>query len=398
MISLQQHHNPTTPKRILSLDGGGIRGALSLGYLQKIEDILRKQHGNDPEFRLCDYFDLIGGTSTGSIIASCLAIGMKVDKITEMYMKLGEKIFAKKYKWWNIFETGDWLKGSYDAVPLEEELKKVFGEITLGSEQIKTGLCIVAKRADTNSVWPLINHPGGKYFNSPDGMNKDILLWKAVRASAAAPTYFIPQVIDVGGGLKTAAFVDGGVSMANNPSLQLLMVATLKGFPFRWKLGADHMLLVSVGTGMSKWEKIPTKVSKNNLLNWAKEIPDMLMQDASWHNQAIMQWLSSCDTRWSIDGEIGDLADDLITNDPEKKGLLTYLRYNLWLDAATLKKLMNKDYAPKQVEDLVEMSNADSREELYAIGEKAAMDGAFVDGYVAASPVKESHFPLVFKI
>jgi len=253
MISLKQHHDPTAPKRILSLDGGGIRGALSLGYLQKIEDVLRKQHDNDPEFRLCDYFDLIGGTSTGSIIASCLAIGMKVDKITEMYMELGGKIFAKKYKWWNIFETGDWLKGSYDPVPLEQELQNVFGNITLESDKIRTGLCIVAKRADTNSVWPLINHPGGKYFNSTDGMNKDILLWKAVRASAAAPTYFIPQIIDVGGGLKTAAFVDGGVSMANNPSLQLLMVATLKGFPFKWKMGADNILLVSVGTGMSKW-------------------------------------------------------------------------------------------------------------------------------------------------
>jgi patatin-like phospholipase/acyl hydrolase len=107
MKTLQQHFDPVGPKRILALDGGGIRGALTLGYLQKIEDILRKQHGDNPEFRLCDYFDLIGGTSTGSIIASCLAIGMKVDKINEMYMELGGKIFARKYQWWNIFETGD---------------------------------------------------------------------------------------------------------------------------------------------------------------------------------------------------------------------------------------------------------------------------------------------------
>ena len=136
------------------------------------------------------------------------------------------------------------------------------------------------------------------------------------------------------------------------------MVATLKGFPFRWKLGADNILLVSIGTGMSRWEKIPEKVEKNHLLNWAQQIPDMLMQDASWHNQAILQWLSSCDTRWSIDGEIGDLTDDFITRDQDKKGLLTYLRYNLWLDSPTLKKLMNKDYTSGQVDDLVEMSNA----------------------------------------
>jgi patatin-like phospholipase/acyl hydrolase len=398
MITLQQHLDPSTPKRILALDGGGIRGALTLGFLQKIENILRKQKGNNAEFRLCDYFDLIGGTSTGSIIASCLAIGMKVEDITAMYFELGGKIFAKKYKWWNIFQIDDLIKASYDYAPLEEELKKVFKDIRFDSSEIKTGLCIVAKRADTNSVWPLINHPKGKYFNSEYGKNKDIFLWKAVRASAAAPTYFLPQLIDVGGGLSTAAFVDGGVSMANNPSLQLLMVATLKGFPFRWKMGADNILLASVGTGMSRWEKIPENVSKNNLLNWASQIPDMLMQDASWHNQAILQWLSKCDTRWHIDGEIGDLTEDLITGDTDKKGLLTYLRYNLWLDAAVLKKLMAKDYTAREVDNLVEMSNADSRFELYEIGKNAAEKGAIIDDIVVATKVKEEHFPANFNV
>jgi patatin-like phospholipase/acyl hydrolase len=387
-MSLTAHlSNQTSPKRILALDGGGIRGALTLGYLQRIEDILREQNGKDPNFALSDYFDLIGGTSTGSIIASCLAIGMKVADIKNMYMDLGGKIFGTKYKWWDIFQIGDVLKASYDAAPLEQQLQKVFGDITLGSDKIKTGLCIVAKRADTNSVWPLLNHPGGKYFNSGDGMNKDIPLWKAVRASAAAPTYFIPQLIDVGGGMGTAAFVDGGVSMANNPALQLLMVATLKGFPFQWKMGAENILLVSVGTGLSRWQKIPVNVSKNNLLNWAQQIPDMLMQDASWGNQAILQWLSKCDTRWPIDGEIGDLKDDMIGYGSTGGGLLTYLRYNLWIEAAGLNTLMSKTYTQKQIDDLDEMSNADSRFELYDVGNKDA-----------ATKIIDAHFPDTFKL
>jgi hypothetical protein len=87
-----------------------------------------------------------------------------VEEIKNMYMELGEKIFAKKYKWWKIFEVDDLVKAGYDSRPLEQQLEKLFGDITLGSDKIKTGLCIVAKRADTNSVWPLINHPGGKYF------------------------------------------------------------------------------------------------------------------------------------------------------------------------------------------------------------------------------------------
>jgi patatin-like phospholipase/acyl hydrolase len=303
-------------------------------------------------------------------------------------MNLGEKIFAKKYKWWKIFEIDDLLKASYNSKPLEEELQNVFGsDTTLASDRILTGLCIVAKRADTNSVWPLINHPDGKYYDSVDGRNKDILLWKAVRASAAAPTYFLPQIIDVGGGLSEAAFVDGGVSMANNPSLQLLMVATMNGFPFKWKWGEDNLMIVSVGTGMGRWKKIPADVKKNTLLNWASQLPDMLMQDASWQNQMLLQWLSNSPTAWEIDQEIGKLDTDSMGNSKKGKGLISYLRYNIWLDATTIGPLMNKQYSPKEIDGLVEMSNAASRFELYDIGAKAAV-----------KEVSETHFPDTFKI
>lgn len=388
MTKAEHLSNKTSPKRILALDGGGIRGALTLGYLQRIEDILRKQHRNSTKFRLSDYFDLIGGTSTGSIIASCLAIGMSVKEIKDMYMDLGDKIFGKKYKWWKIFEIKDLVKAGYNAKPLEDELQKLFGaDMTLASDKILTGLCIVTKRADTNSVWPLFNHPGGKYYDSVDGRNKDILLWKAVRASAAAPTYFLPQIIDVGGGLGEAAFVDGGVSMANNPALHLLMMATMDGFPFKWKWGADNLMVVSVGTGMGRWKKIPADVKKNNILNWASQLPDMLMQDASWHNQLMLQWFSNSPTAWEIDGEIGKLSNDFIGAVKKDKGLISYLRYNTWLDAANLIPLMNKPYLQKEVDGIVEMSNADSRFELFDIGTKAA-----------AKEVDETHFPESFKV
>ena len=66
--------NDGRPKRILALDGGGLRGILTLGLLQKIEDTLRERHASQ-DFRLCHYFDLIAGTSTGAIIAATLALG-----------------------------------------------------------------------------------------------------------------------------------------------------------------------------------------------------------------------------------------------------------------------------------------------------------------------------------
>ena len=290
--TLSEHLDPNNgPKRILSLDGGGIRGALTLGYLKKIETILREKE-NDPNLLLCDYFDLIGGTSTGSIIAASLAIGKSVDEIVTLYMDLGGKIFGVKNDWWKPWETLKFLKASYDYSALESSLKGAFGNITLGSDQVKTGLCIVAKRADTNSVWPLINHPDGKFYDTELGKNKNIFLWQAVRASSAAPTYFVPQMIDVGDGQR-AAFVDGGVSMANNPSLTLLMVATMNGFPFHWQVGEDKLSIVSVGTGYSIFRKKTDEIEEAWLGTWAASVPDMLMQDASWQNQIVLQWLSN---------------------------------------------------------------------------------------------------------
>ncbi len=366
--TFSEHLDPTNgPKRILSLDGGGIRGALTLGYLKKLETILREKE-NDPSLLLSDYFDLIGGTSTGSIIAACLAVGKSVDEVKEMYMVLGGEIFGNKRDWWKPWETFKYLQANYDHTALERNLKKVFGNITLESSEIKTGLCIVAKRADTNSVWPLINHPNGKFFNSAMGKNKDIPLWQAVRASSAAPTYFIPQMIDVGNSQR-AAFVDGGVSMSNNPALTLLMVATLKGFPFHWQLGEDNLSIVSLGTGYSIFSKKVGEIEEAWLGTWAQNVPDMLMQDASWQNQIMLQWLSNSPTAHEIDMEIGSLQDDYIAG----KAMLKYLRYNFPITQKTLNDLgLSQTFNDADVKSIIEMSNAQNRYLLYDIGVAAS--------------------------
>ncbi len=136
-----------------------------------------------------------------------------------------------------------------------------------------------------------------------------------MRASTAAPTYFAPQMIEVSAG-QTAAFIDGGLSMANNPSLTLLMVATLSGFKFHWPMGEDKILLVSVGTGYGVFKKKYKEIDKATLLSWASNIPEMLMQDASWQNQVILQWISKSPTADSLDMEIGDLKNDFMGSNP----------------------------------------------------------------------------------
>jgi patatin-like phospholipase/acyl hydrolase len=376
MSALSDRFNSPKPKKILSLDGGGIRGALTLGYLKRLEDILKAKFPDQKNFRLCDYFDLIGGTSTGSIIAASLAIGKTVDEITKLYMDIGGKIFGEKRNWWNPMETMKWLKANYNYKAMEDGLKLAFGDITLGSDKIKTGLCIVAKRADTNSIWPLINHPNGKFFNSDLGKNKDILLWQAVRASTAAPTYFAPQMIDVMEGQK-AAFIDGGLSMANNPSLTLLMIATLKGFPFKWKMGAENLLLVSVGTGYTVFKKYAREIDDSTMLSWASNIPEMLMQDASWQNRVLLQWMSNSPTADYMDLEMGDLSDDLLGNKP----LISYLRYNFCLTENDLNSLgFKKIFNAADVKSIADMSRSNNRKLLYEIGCKAC------------HTIKEEHF------
>ena len=81
------------PKRILSLDGGGVRGVISVAFLERIEAILSEQAGEPA--RLSDCFDLIGGTSTGAIIACALALGKSTDELKDIYHRLAPRVFQR---------------------------------------------------------------------------------------------------------------------------------------------------------------------------------------------------------------------------------------------------------------------------------------------------------------
>ena len=187
VLTRNQHFQNPGPKRILALDGGGIRGIVTLGYLQRIEDILRARVGGDPNFRLADYFDLIAGTSTGAIIAAGLARGMLVREIDDMYMRLGKEVFFK-----SMWRRG-FLRPRYSHKKLTAHLEQVLGkDTTLGDPELKTGLLVMTKRMDTGSPWPLGNNPNGRYFEASSdrewASNKDYLLSRVVRASTAAPS------------------------------------------------------------------------------------------------------------------------------------------------------------------------------------------------------------------
>ncbi len=353
------------PKRILALDGGGIRGILSLQLLTRIEKLVRDRTGDDSAV-LADYFDLIGGTSTGAIIASALALGWPVARIETLYRELGNSIFQSSF-----FRRG-LLIPKFSAEPVRKALEREYGPIRLGGPEVMTGLAVVAKRLDTGSPWVIHNNPKGRYFNQVPGSNstpnKDYLLREVVRSSTAAPTYFEPEKIRVADDME-GAFVDGGVSPHNNPALQLLMLAALKGHELHWPMSADQLLLVSLGTGSKTLRLDPKAVMDMKAVELGVRGLSSLMDDASALNELMLQWMSSSATAHEIDSEIGDLSGDILGGG---RPLLTYLRYDVKFDDAWLKDKLKLTLDAKQLASIAEMDRAENMDTLVTIGKAAS--------------------------
>lgn len=370
--------NDGKPKRILCLDGGGLRGIVTLGFLGRIEALLRERHGAGADFRLCHYFDLMAGTSTGAIIAAALASGWTVERVTQCYLELGREVFEK-----SLFRQG-LFRAKYDEAKLCTKLKQLLGaDTTLGSERLQTGLLIVTKRLDTGSPWPLGNNPRGKYFTqsaeSRAIANADYPLWQVVRASTAAPSYFDPEHITIieGQGKSTVEglFVDGGVSPFNNPSLQAFMYATIDGYRVGWPAGADKLLLVSVGTGARDPKITPAWITAQGAVQSLLS----LMDDCAALVETLLQWMSTSPTARQIDRELGDLRHDRLAPMP----LLGYLRYNVDLSGDGVRHLMPSLTDSKKVESLTEMDDPDNMAVLQELGALAAQQQVRAEDFAA---------------
>ncbi len=375
-LTRDEHLFGPGPKRLLALDGGGVRGILSLGYLERIESLLRTRYGDDPDFRLSDYFDLIGGTSIGAVLAAGLALGYSVVQIQEIFTRLMGSMFRKPP--WRI---GFW-GAKYSTQVVIEALKELGADIKLGGDDLKTGLMVVAKRLDTGSPWFIHNNPRGKFFSGADNAlaNSDLLLHQIVRASTAAPLYFDPEHIELAPEVD-GLFVDGGVSTANNPALQLLMLATLEGYGLQWPFGAENLLLVSVGTGRK-----PARVAAGNrtpAVQMAIQSLMSIMNDCDWLNQTILQWMSQSPTAWEIDAEIADLRNDLLGG----QALLSYLRYNVLFDSEWLRSRLSIEIDDEDVAKLDPPDKPANIELLARLGRQAA-----------EKQVLTEHWPAVFDL
>jgi len=372
-MSIREKKLKEGPRKLLALDGGGIRGVMTLEVLDKIENQLQNSLGRDDKFVLADYFDYIGGTSTGAIIATCLSLGMRVDAIRKFYIDSGPAMFDKT----NLLRR--YLLNKFHDEKLAAKLREVIAEraseaeATLGTDALRTYLLLILRNATTDSPWPISNNPDAKY-NNPDreDSNLNLPLWRLVRASTAAPTYFPPEVITFPGKEKSYEFifVDGGVTMYNNPAFQLFLMATLKAYKLEWPTGEDKMLLVSIGTGIAADANKDLTPDQMNIVYNATSLPSAFMFAAANEQDFLCRAFGKCLSGAPLDREVGDMKGET-GKGPASPKLFTYMRYNADLsrDGLTLLGLPKVDPACVQqldsvahIKDLQEVGRAIAKE------------------------------------
>lgn len=267
--------------RILSLDGGGIRGIVPgviLGYVER--QLQTKSNSNR---KIGDYFDLIAGTSTGGILACAYLVPgsngqarYASDDALNIYLKEGGDIFHRNVMK-KIFSGFGLLDEKYDAHELEKDLHSFFGDVMLSSF-IKPCLITAYELTARNAC----------FFNSADADNPlyDFKAYDVARATSAAPTYFQPALVYSTAG-QAFSLVDGGV-FANNPALcayaearklkfsQLLKDPDKPDYP-----SAKNMLIVSIGTGTVKRPYRYKDFEDAGELKWLQPIIDILMSGNS---------------------------------------------------------------------------------------------------------------------
>ncbi len=351
---LAERYGTVRPRKLLALDGGGIRGVMTLEILAEIERQLRDLHGGDENFRLCDFFDYIGGTSTGAIIATGLARGMSAEGLLEFYQEVGPAMFQKQSFLKRL------LRGMYQRQPLADALQKTFGtETTLFPEHLRCLLLAVTRNRTTDSPWPISSNPLAQ-FNDPNAAdcNLKIPLWKLVRASTAAPIFFEPEEIELepGNPRSRYVFVDGGITPYNNPAFLLYRMATLPQYHLGWKTGEDRLMLVSVGTGAAATMETTVSSSRNALVNLAG-LPGALMYGVLMDQDINCRMVGRCLHGAPIDYELGDMIpqDDDGAPIPVARDLgrdFLYARYNADLTRQGLDALGLEDLDPARMQRL----------------------------------------------
>lgn len=259
--------------RILTIDGGGIRGLIPATILERLEQKLCQKSGRE-HAHLADYFDMIAGTSTGGLL-TCIYLApddtgaaprFSAHDAVQLYLTKGADIFHAPL-WKQIQSLWGVLDERYPTKPFERIIADYVGDLCL-SDLLKPCL-ITAYDLKNRSTKFFTQHNAGK----PD---RDYPLSMVARATSAAPTYFeaMPAETAVS---DPYAYIDGGV-FANNPAM-CAYVEAHKRLP--GKPTAKTMLLLSLGTGQVKHAYAYRKARNWGMAEWVRPLLDILMTGSS---------------------------------------------------------------------------------------------------------------------
>jgi predicted acylesterase/phospholipase RssA len=251
-------------KRILSIDGGGIRGIVPAVVLAEVEHRTQRP--------VSETFDLMAGTSTGGILALGLSAPGDDKKskyaarqLVELYETKGSQIFHRD-AWYRVWALENILEAKYPTEGIEEVLKEYFSEIPISQSLTE----LLVSSYDIERRKPFFF----KRRKARESADFDWPMWQAARATSAAPTYFEPVKLDSPSGDDYFALIDGGV-YANNPAM--CAYAEARSI---WPEETDF-LVVSLGTGQLT-RSIPYDQAKDwGLAKWAQPILGVVFDGVS---------------------------------------------------------------------------------------------------------------------
>lgn len=396
------------PKRMLALDGGGVRGAITIELLARLEAHLAERmtakgfYDRPSDFRLCDFYDVIGGTSVGALLAAELALGARVDDLRAQFHADAPRILQPHPSFRLTFGLSQMFRTKFSDRNATTQFRARVGERTLGSPDLRTGLVVIAKNYTTGSVWALMNNPFGKFYHrDPDKNpliervvrgNSEYALWQILRGTSAAPAFFSPMKIQNAEGPRGAredhVMVDGGVSPHNSPALQLLMMAGINGYNFSgrpkgqeraWSISADDLLISSVGVGAQK--TVNHKVSSLPVLQAVNALRTT-MRDGAELATTMLYWLSEAPIgreRPPVDRMVENLDGESVS--AFFRGRASFARYDASLEEGLAKtKIRSRVWPPRKWLSrwrraaLLDFSERRSLKDLAEIGAAAAED------------------------
>ncbi|MHC2069745.1 patatin-like phospholipase family protein [Bremerella sp. T1] len=282
--------------RILSLDGGGIRGLITALWLKRLQQKLEKP--------LHTYFDLIAGTSTGAILACGISKGIDVDRIVELYVERGREVFPSlPSQLWSratrLFSDGT-SAPKYDGKGLEKVLKDIFRTTVFGSLKIKPTLITTYDVLGREAV----------VFKNDRPEYHSLRVWELCKASAAAPSYFPSHVLQVNG--IDIPLIDGGV-VANNPTAcaiaEGMKLNSPRNNPDPCEL--NDFVVASFGTGESTRSISIGESQEWGAAEWALPVVDVLFDGSADSVDYISSQLIDPDKYFRFQTRLEDAYDDM---------------------------------------------------------------------------------------